>query len=491
MELKCDQSHFLSHGDSRYLHYKTLIMIVEQLYTKCLAEAAYYIESKGEVAIIDPLRETAPYIEMAKNNGATIKYVFETHFHADFVSGHVDLAKKTGAAIVYGPKANPGYEAIIAEDNQEFKIGDVTLKVLHTPGHTQESSTYLLLDENGKETAIFTGDTLFLGDVGRPDLAIKTDLTREDLAGMLYDSLRTRIMTLPDDITIYPGHGAGSSCGKSMSSETVGTLAEQKQTNYALRADMTKEEFIKEVTEGILPPPQYFPKNAVLNKMGYESFDAVVSKGMTALSLDDFQSEVDSGALILDVRTEFDFVKGFIPGSLFIGLNGTFAMWVGALIEDINQKIVLIVPEGKEEEAVTRLSRVGYDNTVGYLKGGIATYQEHGGELQTMESVTPDSMEASFDTLKIVDVRKPGEWQSQHVEGASNHPLDYLNDNMAELSKDETYYVHCAGGYRSVIAISLLMQNGYSHLVNVAGGYSAIEKTSLPTTAYVCPSTLK
>ena len=308
---------------------------------------------------------------------------------------------------------------------------------------------------------------------------------------MLYDSLRTRIMTLPDDITIYPGHGAGSSCGKNMSTETVGTLGEQKKTNYALRADMTKEEFIKEVTEGILPPPQYFPKNAVLNKMGYESFDEVVSKGMTALSMDDFQSEVDGGALILDVRTEFDFVKGFIPRSLFIGLNGTFAMWVGALIEDINQKIVLVVPEGKEEEAVTRLSRVGYDNTVGYLKGGIETYKDHGGELQTMESVTPNSLEGSFDTLKIVDVRKPGEWQSQHIEGASNHPLDYLNDNMDELSKDENYYVHCAGGYRSVIAISLLMQNGYSNLVNVEGGFSAIEKTSLPTTAYVCPSTLK
>lgn len=463
-------------------------MIVEQLYTKCLAEAAYYIESNGEAAIIDPLRETAPYIKMAGDNGATIKYIFETHFHADFVSGHVDLAQKTGAAIVYGPKANPGYDAIIATDNQEFKIGAVTLKVLHTPGHTQESSTYLLIDEEGNETAIFTGDTLFLGDVGRPDLAIKTDLSREDLAGMLFESLRNRIMTLPDSITVYPGHGAGSSCGKNMSSETVGTLGEQKQTNYALRADMTKDEFITEVTEGILPAPQYFPKNAVMNQMGYDSFDAVIAKGNRALSLEDFKEEVANGALILDVRTEFDFVKGFIPNSLFIGLNGTFAMWVGALIEDINQKIVLIVPEGKEEETVTRLSRVGYDNTVGYLQGGVSTYD---GDLETIESVSAASIENSLDSLNIIDVRKPGEWQAEHINGASHHPLDYLNDNMDALDKDAAYHVHCAGGYRSIITISLLMQNGFSKLTDIAGGFDAISKTGIPTTDFICPSTLK
>jgi len=460
-------------------------MKVEQLYTNCLAAAAYYIESNGEAAIIDPLRETDAYIEMAKNNGATVKYIFETHFHADFVSGHIDLSRKTGAAIVYGPKANPGFDAIIAEDNQEFKIGDVTLKVLHTPGHTQESSTFLLLDENGKETAIFTGDTLFLGDVGRPDLAIKTDLTKEDLAGMLYDSLRTRIMTLPDDITIYPGHGAGSSCGKSMSKETIGTLGEQKQSNYALRADMTKEEFIKEVTEGILPPPQYFPKNAVMNKMGYDSFDEVIAKGNRPLSKEDFLQEVESGALILDVRTQFDFVKGFIPGSLFIGLNGTFAMWVGALIEDINQKIVLVVPEGKEEEAVTRLARVGYDNTVGYLEGGVSAWD---GELNTIESVTPESIESSYADLNIVDVRKPGEWDAEHIETATHHPLDYLNNNLDKLDKNTPYHVHCAGGYRSVIAISLLMRNGFSKLTDIAGGFAAIEKTKIPTTDFVCPT---
>lgn len=463
-------------------------MIVEQLYTNCLAEAAYYIESNGEAAIIDPLRETAPYIKMASDNGATIKYIFETHFHADFVSGHVDLAQKTGAAIVYGPKANPGYDAIIAEDNQEFKIGAVTLKVLHTPGHTQESSTYLLIDEEGKETAIFTGDTLFLGDVGRPDLAIKTDLTREDLAGMLFDSLRNRIMTLPDSVTVYPGHGAGSSCGKNMSTETVGSLGEQKQTNYALRADMTKEEFIKEVTDGILPPPQYFPKNAVMNKMGYDSFDEVFAKGNRVLSLDDFKAEIETGALILDVRTEFDFAEGFIPNSLFIGLNGTFAMWVGALIEDIDQKIVLIVPEGKEEEAVTRLSRVGYDNTVGYLKGGVASWD---GTLSTVDAVTAKSIESKHDALNIIDVRKPGEWEAEHIDGASHHPLDFLNHNLDKLDKNTHYHVHCAGGYRSVITISLLMRNGFTKLTNILGGMDEILKTNIPKTDFVCPTEVK
>lgn len=468
-----------------------MIMKVEQLYTTCLAEAAYYIESNGEAAIIDPLRETAPYIEMAKNNGATIKYIFETHFHADFVSGHVDLAEKTGAAIVYGPKAKPGYDAIVAEDNQEFKIGALTLKVLHTPGHTPESSTYLLIDENGKETAIFTGDTLFLGDVGRPDLAIKSDLTQEDLAAMLFDSLRNRIMTLPNDVTVYPGHGAGSACGKSMSNETIGTLGEQKETNYALRADMSKEEFVKEVTEGILPPPQYFPKNAKMNQMGYDSFDDVISKGNKALSLDEFNAEVASGALILDVRTQADFIQGFIPNSLFIGLNGTFAMWVGALIEDINQKIVLIVPEGKEEEAVTRLSRVGYDNAVGYLKGGVSTFENAGNNLNSIKSVNAELVAEKASELNIVDVRKPGEWDAEHVNGATHYPLDYMNGNLDKLDKDTTYHLHCAGGYRSVIAISLLMKNGYKNLVDISGGFGALSKTNIDTTEFVCPTTLK
>jgi len=466
-------------------------MIVEQLYTKCLAEAAYYIESKGEAVVIDPMRETDQYIEIANNNGATIKYIFETHFHADFVSGHIDLAKKSGASIVYGPTAQTGFDAIIAEDNQEFKIGDVTLKVIHTPGHTLESTTYLLIDENGKETAIFTGDTLFLGDVGRPDLAVKSDLTREDLAGMLFDSLRNRIMILDDAITIYPGHGAGSSCGKNMSSETVGTLGEQKQTNYALRADMSKEEFVKELTSDILPAPQYFPKNAMMNKMGYSSFDDVLSQGNRALSLDEFNAAVNDGALVLDVRTQAEFIKGFIPNSLFIGLNGTFAMWVGALIEDINQKIVLIVPEGQEEEAVTRLSRVGYDNTVGYLDGGIDTYVKAGGELKTITSISAEKLEEIASSCNILDVRKPGEYASEHIIDAPNYPLDFLEDHFTELDKNKTYHIHCAGGYRSVIAISLLMQKGFDHLIDIAGGYGAIKNTNIEKTNYVCPSTLK
>ncbi|TNE77186.1 MAG: MBL fold metallo-hydrolase [Bacteroidetes bacterium] len=466
-------------------------MKIEQLYTKCLAEAAYYIESEGEVAIIDPLRETEPYIEMAELNGAKIKYIFETHFHADFVSGHVDLAKKTGAKIIYGPKANPNYEVIVAEDNQEFKIGKITIKVLHTPGHTPESSTYLLIDESGKEHAIFTGDTLFLGDVGRPDLAIKSDLTQEDLAGMLYDSLRNRIMTLPDDVIVYPGHGAGSACGKNMSSETVGTLGEQKKNNYALRADMTKDEFIEEVTTGILPPPQYFPKNALMNKMGYDSFDEVLDKGNRALDINEFMKEVEEGALILDVRTQGEFIKGFIPNSLFIGLNGTFAMWVGALIEDLNQKIVLITPEGKEEETVTRLARVGYDNTVGFLKGGIKAYEAAGNKLNVIKSVSAEEVAQHFGEYEIVDVRKPGEFTSEHVESAIHYALDYMNEDLNKLDKHATYHVHCAGGYRSVIAISLLMQNGYTNLVDIDGGFAALKKTNIPRTAYVCPSTLK
>lgn len=463
-------------------------MKIEQLYTKCLAEAAYYIESNGEVAIIDPLRETSPYLEMANAAGAKITYIFETHFHADFVSGHVDLSKKTGAPIVFGPTALPSFDCIIAEDNQEFRVGEVTIKVLHTPGHTPESVTYLLIDENGQETAIFTGDTLFLGDVGRPDLAIKSDLTQEDLAGMLFDSLRNRIMPLPDSITVYPAHGAGSSCGKSMSSETIGTLGEQKQTNYALRVDMTRDEFIKEVTEGILPPPSYFPKNAMMNKMGYDSIDDVLSSGNRALSISEFKEEVKNGALILDVRTQADFIQGFIPNSLFIGLNGTFAMWVGALIEDINQKIVLIAPEGKEEEAVLRLARVGYDHTIGFLKGGVEMYD---GKLNTIPTISANEFESTYRESNIIDVRKPGEFDAEHVAGATTYPLDFINNHLDELEKTIPYHVHCAGGYRSVIAISILMQNGYTNLTNITDGFAGFRETNVEMTAYVCPSTLK
>ncbi|MFK7784621.1 MAG: rhodanese-like domain-containing protein [Crocinitomicaceae bacterium] len=463
-------------------------MKIEQIYTKCLSAAAYYIESNGEVAIIDPLRETEPYLEMTESNGVTIKYIFETHFHADFVSGHVDLSKKTGAPIVFGPTANPAFDCIIAEDNQTFEIGDITLKVLHTPGHTPESVTYLLIDENGKEHAIFTGDTLFLGDVGRPDLAIKGDLTREDLAGMLFDSLRNRIMTLPDDLVVYPAHGAGSSCGKNMSSETVGHLGEQKETNYALRTDMTREEFIKEVTEGIQPPPSYFPKNAMMNKMGYESVDNVIAKGERALSLSEFKEEVENGALILDVRHQDDFMKGFIPNSLFIGLNGTFAMWVGALIEDIERPIVLIAPEGQEEEAVRRLARVGYDGTVGYLKGGVNAYE---GTLNTIETMPVSEFEGIYRDTNIVDVRKPGEFDAEHVADAKHYPLDFINNRLNELDKGTHYHIHCAGGYRSVIAISILMQNGYTKFTNITEGYRSFDPAKIELTDYVCPSTLK
>lgn len=461
-------------------------MNVQQLYTKCLAQGAYFISNKGESIVIDPLREVDQYIELAKANNSTIKYIFETHFHADFVSGHVDLARKTGAEIVYGPTAQPSFDCLIGEDNQEFKVGDLTIKLLHTPGHTPESSCFLLLDENGKETAIFTGDTLFLGDVGRPDLAIKSDLTQEDLAGMLYDSLRNRIMPLSDEIIVYPGHGAGSACGKSMSNDTQDLLGNQKKTNYALRADMTKEEFITEVTTGILPPPQYFPKNAAMNKTGYDSIDEVIGRGTQALSLDAFKDEIANGALILDVRSQAEFINGFIPGSLFIGLNGQFAMWVGAIIQDIKQRIVLITPEGKEEETVTRLARVGYDHTVGYLKGGVAAWD---GKLTTITSVSAEEV-AQTEGCTIVDVRKPGEYQSEHVENAIFYPLDYMNDELNKLDKNTTYHVHCAGGYRSVIAISLLMRNGYTNLIDIAGGYGALKNTSIPKTDYVCPSTL-
>lgn len=463
-------------------------MKIEQLYTKCLAEAAYYIESKGEVAIIDPLRETAPYLEMAEGTGGTIKYIFETHFHADFVSGHVDLSKKSGASIVFGPTASPAFDSIIAEDNQEFKVGDITIKVLHTPGHTPESVTYLLIDENGKEHAIFTGDTLLLGDVGRPDLAIKSDLTQFDLAGMLFDSLRNRIMTLPNDLTVYPAHGAGSSCGKNMSTETVGTLGDQKQTNYALRADMTRDEFITEVTDGILPPPSYFPKNAMMNKMGYDTIDEVISRGNRALNSSEFDEAIENGALILDVRNQEDFMKGFIPNTLFIGLNGTFAMWVGALIQDIKQPIVLVAPEGKEEETVLRLARVGYDHTIGYLKGGIESFER---KLNTIKTISVNEFQGVYKDVNVVDVRKPGEFSAEHVADAKSYPLDFINEHLNELEKGTPYHIHCAGGYRSVIAISILMQNGYDQLTNITEGYRSFDATKMELTDFVCPSTLK
>ncbi len=458
-------------------------MQIEQIYTKCLAQGAYFISHKGEAAVIDPLRETQPYLQLATESNCKIKYIFETHFHADFVSGHVDLAKQTGADIVFGSVAKTVFPSIGATHKQEFKIGDLTIRVLHTPGHTPESVCFLLIDEHGKEIALFSGDTLFLGDVGRPDLAIKSDLTKEDLAGMLFDSLRNEIMTLADDVVVYPAHGAGSSCGKNMSSETSGSLGEQKETNYALRANMTKAEFIKEVTDGILPPPQYFPKNAQMNKNGYSEIDTVLEKGTKGLNLNEFNGEVKNGALILDVRTQQDFIKGFIPDALFIGLNGTFAMWVGALIVDLNQPIVLICPKGSEHEAALRLARVGYDNCVGFLAGGVEVYQEAGNKLATIASINPEDLIQDFTSKKIIDVRKASEYATAHLEHADLYPLDYIMENLAYLDKNESYYVHCAGGYRSVIAISILMRNGYKNLTDIAGGFAAISGVKLPVVA--------
>jgi glyoxylase-like metal-dependent hydrolase (beta-lactamase superfamily II)/rhodanese-related sulfurtransferase len=469
-------------------------MTIEQIYTGCLAQGAYYIQSKGEAAIIDPLREVGPYIKRARLDDSKIKYIFETHFHADFVSGHLTLSDKTGAPIVYGPTANPKFKAIIAEDGQEFKVGDLTLIALHTPGHTMESTTYLLRDASGKDHAIFSGDTLFLGDVGRPDLAQKAaDMTQEQLASTLYDSLRNKIMPLSDDVIVYPAHGAGSACGKNMMKETVDTLGNQKKMNYALRADMTREEFVKEVTDGLLPPPQYFPLNVKLNKEGYEHVDTILERGTRPLSPDEFEQVAnESGAVILDVRHQDDFAKGHIPRSIFIGLDGSFAPWVGALVADTEQPILLVTPEGREEETVIRLSRVGFDHTLGYLKGGFASWKQASKEYDTVSPISPAGLKELMATedVKIFDVRKESEHQSHHLIGAQNTPLDYLNDYLAEFPKDSAFYVHCAGGYRSMIAASILKSRGIHNLVDITGGFKAIEEAGLPVSDYVCPSTL-
>ena len=468
-------------------------MIIEQIYTGCLAQGAYYIESAGEVAIIDPLREVEGYLEKAAKKNAKIKYIFETHFHADFVSGHVTLAEKSEAKIVFGPSAKTTFEAIVAADNQVFQVGNITITALHTPGHTMESTCYLLKDEKGKDHAIFSGDTLFLGDVGRPDLAQKGDVTEKDLAGLLFDSLRNKVMPLADDVIVYPAHGAGSACGKNLSKETVGILGNQKKTNYALRADMTKEEFIKEVTNGLLPPPAYFPLNVKLNKEGYQSIDEVIKKSARPLSVIDFELAAnETDALILDVRHQTEFVKGFIPNSIFIGLGGTFAPWVGALIKEITQPILLVTPVGEEETAITRLSRVGFDNVLGYLEGGFLTWQNANKEEDTLVSVSPEFLAQKVkENALVFDVRKPGEYASEHVKVAENTPLDFLNNHIAAFPKDQDFYVHCAGGYRSVIASSILKARGYHNVIDVTGGYDAIQKTTIEKTAAVCPSTLK
>ena len=469
-------------------------MKIEQIYTGCLAQGAYYIESKGEIAIIDPLREVNPYIEKAKNVGGKIKYIFETHFHADFVSGHLTLSKDTGAPIVYGPTAKPSFDAIIAKDGQEFKLGNITIIALHTPGHTMESTTYLLRDENGKDHAIFSGDTLFLGDVGRPDLAQKAaHMTQEQLAETLFDSLRNKIMPLADDVIVYPAHGAGSACGKNMMKETVDTLGNQKKMNYALRADMTKEEFVKEVTEGLLPPPQYFPLNVKMNKEGYEDIDEVLERGTKALLPKEFEAAANNiGAIVLDVRHQDDFAKGHIPRSIFIGLDGDFAPWVGALIADVEQPILLVTPEGREEEAVTRLSRVGFDKTFGYLSGGFDAWKKEGFEYDTVASIAPSELKRKLKdkNLNVFDVRKESEYISEHVIEAKNTPLDFLNSHLSEFPDEGVFYVHCAGGYRSMIAASILKSRGIHNLIDVSGGFKGIKEAEILVSDYVCPTTI-
>jgi|TARA_B110000902_G_scaffold155364_1_gene178307 glyoxylase-like metal-dependent hydrolase (beta-lactamase superfamily II)/rhodanese-related sulfurtransferase len=469
-------------------------MKIEQIYTGCLSQGAYYIESEGEVAIIDPLRSVTPYLEKATANKATIKYIFETHFHADFVSGHVTLSKKTGAPIIYGPNAETSFEAIIATDEQVFKLGNSTITVLHTPGHTLESVVYLLKDANGKDHAIFSGDTLFLGDVGRPDLAQKTgSITEADLAGFLFDSLRNKIMPLADDVIVYPAHGAGSSCGKNLSKETVDTLGNQKATNYALRADMTKEEFIKEVTDGLTPPPKYFPLNVKMNKEGYEDFSDVLARSTQALSPEAFEIAAnDTEAVVLDVRHQDHFAKGHIPRSIFIGLEGSFAPWVGALIADVKQPLLLITSEGMEVETITRLSRVGFDQVLGYLKGGFTAWKKASKEYDTVSSVAANTFKdlKAQHEVPVFDVRKEGEFLSEHVLAAHNTPLNSLNQHLTEFPEKETFYVHCAGGYRSMIAASMLKNRGIHNFIDIAGGFDAIKETTIPISDFVCPSTL-
>lgn len=470
-------------------------MIIEQIYTGCLAQGAYYVESEGEAVVIDPLREVKPYLDRAEQAGVKIKYVLETHFHADFVSGHIDLAAKSGATIVYGPTAKPGFNAHVAADGEVLTVGKIKFKVLHTPGHTMESSCFLLIDEKGKDAALFSGDTLFIGDVGRPDLAQKAaNMTQEGLASLLFDSLRDKIMPLADDVVVYPAHGAGSACGKNMSKETTDSLGNQKKTNYALRSDMTREEFVKEVTDGLMPPPGYFPLNVKMNKMGYDSIDDVLNRGTKALSVAAFEAAAnETSAVILDTRDPEEFAKGFIPNAINIGIDGSFAPWVGAMIPDVEQPILLVTEPGREEEVVIRLARVGYDHALGFLNGGFAAWLDAGLEIDTIESIDVAEMarRANTEKLPVLDVRKASEFYSEHVVGAENAPLDYINDSMLQVDKNQIYLVHCAGGYRSVIFISILKARGYDKLINVKGGFSKIKAEKvLEVSDYVCPTTM-
>ena len=467
-------------------------MNIEQIYTGCLAQGAYYITSNGEAAIIDPLRETSPYISRLSNDNVKLKYIFETHFHADFVSGHLDLGKQTGAKIVYGPTAKPEFDIITAEDNQIFVVGNIKIKVLHTPGHTMESTCYLLIDENGKDYALFSGDTLFIGDVGRPDLAQKSaSMTQDELAGILFHSLRNKVMTLADEVIVYPAHGAGSACGKNMSKETVSTIGEQKEKNYALRANMTEAEFIAEVTDGLLPPPAYFGMNVAMNKKGIPAFENILNNGMREITANEFETIVeDSGALILDTRNSGDFAKGFVPQAINIGINGDFAPWVGALIADVNQPIALITELGKEVETVTRLSRVGFDNILGHLKGGFESWKTAGFDVDTVNRISAQQFEkeVKIGESKIIDVRKEGEYEAEHVEDAYSKPLAYINNWVKDINPNEHFFLHCAGGYRSMIAASILQARGYRNFSEIDGGFNSIAKTELPRTNFICQS---
>ena len=467
-------------------------MKIEQIYTGCLAQGAYYIISNGEAAIIDPLRETAPYIDRLTADNVKLKYIFETHFHADFVSGHLDLSTQTGAKIVYGPTANPEFDIISAADEATFEVGAIKIKVLHTPGHTTESTCYLLIDENGKDTALFSGDTLFIGDVGRPDLAQKAaSMTMEQLAGILFHSLRNKVMTLADDVLVYPAHGAGSACGKNMSKETVSTIGEQKVKNYALRANMTEAEFIREVTDGLLPPPAYFGMNVAMNKKGIPSFASILNSGMKAIDASNFEQLVDdSGALILDTRNASDFSKGFVPQSINIGIAGDFAPWVGALIANVNQPIVLVTDFGKEEETVTRLSRVGFDAVLGHLKGGFEAWKSAGFDVDTVHRITAAQFEkeVKIGESKVVDIRKESEYEAEHLEEAYSKPLAYINEWVKDINPKEHFFMHCAGGYRSMIAASILQARGYRNFSEIEGGFNAIATTSLPKTDFMCAS---
>lgn len=472
-------------------------MIIEQIYTGCIAEAAYFLSSEGEAAIVDPLRDIQPYLDRIEKEGVQLKYIFETHFHADFVSGHIDLAKKTGATIVYGPTTmSTGFEKKVGYDGEVFTLGGSTITLIHTPGHTMESSCYLLKDEQGKERGIITGDTLFIGDVGRPDLAqhVVEDLTQDKLARHLYHSLRTKIMPLSDELIVYPNHGAGSACGKNMSKETTDTLGNQKRSNYALNPALTEDEFVAIVLNGLVRPPQYFPKNVLMNIQGYEQLDAIIAKGMTPLNVAQVEHfQQDANIMLLDTRAAHKFAKGFIPGSVNIGLDGNFAMWVGELIDNLDQSIVLIADDEEQvKESITRLSRVGYDHCIGYLQGGFEAWQKAGKLIDHVQRISAQALSEQYQQapLPIFDIRKISEFQSEHLEAAINIPLNDLEQQLDRLPKDQAFVVHCAGGYRSMIAASLLKKKGYQNFVDVIGGFAAIKETSMPKTDYVCPSTL-